>query len=286
MSAKRYLWTGVLGTGVALLAGAALWLGGGILFKGDAALNLPSDALDAPVVMAFPTRETALPTSSLATLELPDDSAFSAFGEPCGLAVMAEPTGNAIVRLSVSAPCRAGGIVRIGHMGLRFDKTIPSTGHLVIDIPAFASEATFDIVLADGDRAAARVEIDDPMPTRRVALQWQGDGDLSLTARSVGNATPEVTALGDPEIANGWRVAVLTVPAMPSPETNGVVRVAVQAAVTDATCGQDIAAATVEPDFNGVYRLTPVTLSFPGCDRVGDILVLKNLLRDLRIASN
>ncbi|MEL7345939.1 MAG: hypothetical protein AAFN59_13970, partial [Pseudomonadota bacterium] len=176
--------------------------------------------------------------------------------------------------------------VRIGHMGLRIDERLSPLGRLDISLPALASEAVFNVVFADGERGAIDVAINDFGQVRRIALQWKGDTGLGINVRQVGSGPTAVQTgtFGHPALADGWRAQIVTVArTAPRPQ---VVRVAVAAPVTEATCGRQLAATTLEQDLNGVYRATPVTLAAASCDRVGDILVLKNLLSDLRIASN
>jgi hypothetical protein len=56
--------------------------------------------------------------------------------------------------------------------------------------------------------------------------------------------------------------------------------------VTEANCGQDTLARTLELEEDGRVSVIELTFTLPGCDAVGDYLVLQNLLHDLRVASN
>ena len=67
---------------------------------------------------------------------------------------------------------------------------------------------------------------------------------------------------------------------------DGTVRLSIEAEVTEANCGQDTLARTLESDEEGAVAVIELTFTVPGCDAVGDYLVLQNLLQDLRVATN
>ena len=64
------------------------------------------------------------------------------------------------------------------------------------------------------------------------------------------------------------------------------IRPRIEAEVTEANCGQDTLARTLESDVEGAVAVIELTFTVPGCDAVGDYLVLQNLLQDLRVATN
>jgi hypothetical protein len=47
-----------------------------------------------------------------------------------------------------------------------------------------------------------------------------------------------------------------------------------------------VRAQTVQIAESGTIMTNPVTLTIPGCEAVGDYLVLQNLFEDMRLASN
>ena len=67
---------------------------------------------------------------------------------------------------------------------------------------------------------------------------------------------------------------------------DGTERLSIEAEVTEANCGQDTLARTLESDVEGAVAVIELTFTVPGCDAVGDYLVLQNLLQDLRVATN
>jgi hypothetical protein len=56
--------------------------------------------------------------------------------------------------------------------------------------------------------------------------------------------------------------------------------------VTKINCGRDIQAQSLEMRDAGQLKSQNLSLSVPGCDAVGDFLVLNNLLEDLKVARN
>jgi len=77
---------------------------------------------------------------------------------------------------------------------------------------------------------------------------------------------------------------VYTFPAAMSAR-NGQVDLSVEAVVTQSNCGQMIEAQTLELRDNSDLRTQSVTLAVPGCDAIGNFMVLNTLLDDLQIAA-
>ena len=77
------------------------------------------------------------------------------------------------------------------------------------------------------------------------------------------------------------RDRLYTFPADP----NAKAVVVVEAPVTEASCGREILAETLVGSGSRV-TINDLAAAMPGCDAIGDYLVLKNLVPDLNIASN
>ena len=85
-------------------------------------------------------------------------------------------------------------------------------------------------------------------------------------------------ALGDPAASLPMMAEVYTWPA-------GVAVVPViEAEVTEATCGRELMGETLMSD-RGAVTATDLTLAMPGCEAVGDILVLNNLVPETTLAA-
>ena len=236
-----------------------------------------------------------------------EQNQFSEYGLPCAVEITAEAGIAAMVNLDLAAPCYANSPVTITHEGLRFTTATDATGSLSLAIPAFAEMAEVGLTFDTGAEAVAAVQITDFSSFDRVAMQWQGQTDMQIHAFEYGSDYEEqghvwagaahspargerrqggfMTTLGIPGIPGGWVAEVYSFPAAEAPE-QGVIRLNVEAEVTSATCGRDVRAQILQPGLNGGLEPVELTLAVPSCDAVGEFLVLKNVLRDMKIASN
>jgi hypothetical protein len=188
---------------------------------------------------------------------------------------------------------------------LEFTGQTDSLGTLVVRVPALADPAVFEVAFPDGTREETEVIVPDLAEVSRVALQWTGTLGLSLHAFEFGAGygdaghiwtdaprSPEAAVLGrggfltrlGVEGANAKMAEVYSYPTGAT-LSEGVVRLAIEAEVTEANCGLDIRGASLQPGPVGGMDAVSLTLAMPDCDAVGEFLVLKNVLRDLRIAA-
>jgi len=269
-------------------------------------------ACDTPRVadMAEPDAGVALPRQAEIPVPPQTDGAprqVSALGLPCGLSVEARAMPGAMVALDVMAPCQTETRVVIEHSGLTLIAETDALGLLTLDIPAFETPAFFNIELPDGLSETALVGLPDLFDYHRVAVQWDGRGELSLHAMEFGAAFGDtghvwqespatldaaltgtggfLLELGDPTRPDAPRAQVYTLPRS-ALRAGDTVRLSVDAAITPETCGQPLSAHALQMDGTGRVELIPLSLTMPGCDAVGDYLLLQNLLQDLRLAAN
>ena len=85
--------------------------------------------------------------------------------------------------------------------------------------------------------------------------------------------------------ADALMAEVYTFPTLTS-DSAGRIGLSVEAEVTAANCGRQIAAQTLQLKPGETLRSRDVTLDMPACDANGDFLVLKNLFEDLKVAAN
>jgi hypothetical protein len=64
------------------------------------------------------------------------------------------------------------------------------------------------------------------------------------------------------------------------------VRVSIEAEVTAENCASDVTGQIMQKPQSGEASIVSLSLAIPDCDAVGEYLVLKNLLRDLKVVSN
>ena len=264
---------------------------------------MPLDSAALPQLPYGMVRLAAADGSTIPTM--PTESApVAGFG--CDPELSATPIAGALVRLKLTAPCHASERVSLHHSGLMITETTQPDGSLVLDFPALTEGAVFIASFSDDSGAVAQATVSSLAFYDRIVLQWQGEGDLELHAReweadyfSEGHVwtgaagTLEAAArgesgfllnLGDDEAPEARRAQVYSFPAGTAAR-GGLIDVSVEAAVTEATCETDISAQTLEMRDGGAPTVRDIDLAFPGCDSVGDYLVLNNLIADLKIAA-
>lgn len=229
------------------------------------------------------------------------------YGMPCETSLTATPVPGAMVVLSLAASCHLEERVEISQDRLHFTAKTSNTGTLDIQIPALGAAPVFIVQFADGSLETTTAQVPDAKDFTRIALQWRGDEAMHIHAYEFGARykepghvwaeaphSPEtgVTGkggfminLGDRGIENAAQAEIYSYPRAAHPDS-GLVRVNIEAEVTNSNCGREIAAETLQPGADGALQQADVTFAVPGCDAVGEFLVLKNILRDLKIARN
>ena len=245
----------------------------------------------------------ALPTAPLAEAPQP------ALGDPAGqladacdvnLELMAEP--NAMIGLTLQAPCHTNERVVVKHAGLAVSTMTTANGAVFTSIPAFETSAAIEVAFADGQSVTSKIEMPEVAHLRRFGVQWQASDAFQLHAFENGSgygddghvsaADPHqavaglpssggfLTLLGDNTANNPLLAEIYTFAADPAAKTE----VIVESAVTKATCGRELLAETLNSIGGEVY-VTDLTLVMPDCGAIGDYMVLKNLVLDLNIAA-
>ncbi|MGC9368542.1 MAG: hypothetical protein ACP5DX_03275 [Paracoccaceae bacterium] len=271
---------------------------------------LPQDVAGRPgpaeVEADLPRRVAALESSYAAP---PADShKFNQYGLRCETALSAEPAGaGGMVALRLEALCQPNARVTVYHDALRFAGRTDSSGLFSVELPALRAEAAFMVSLPDGHSVSAVAHVPGAAEYDRVALQWQGRGALHIHAFEYGAeygapghvwagapAAPSaggegqggfLVQLGEAALAQPMVAEVYSFP-RGAIRRDGAVRLSVEAEVTADTCGREVEAETLQPGLGGGMAPAALTLYMPGCEAVGEYLVLKNLLQDMKIASN
>ncbi|WP_345229502.1 hypothetical protein [[Roseibacterium] beibuensis] len=256
---------------------------------------------DGPTPDAAPAR---IPDAAAVTSE---DPQLSPLGLPCGLTVDATAQPAAMVALDILSPCQPDTTVTVEHSGLTITARTDALGLLTLDIPAFETPAFFTVRMGDGTEDSLLVPLADLRAYDRIGVSWAGHAALSLHAMEFGARfgeeghvwaeTPRtpaaaldgtggfLTQLGDPTMDDPMLAQVYTLPRDTLSEGDSV-RLSLDAEITAANCGDPAEARTLRAEAAGRVEVTPLTFTHPGCDAVGDFLVLQNLLGDVRLASN
>jgi len=238
---------------------------------------------------------------------LKDEVELNSFGLPCGPILSASTGGDSgLVKLTLTAPCRGEQRVEIKHGPLQFSALTDSLGTYQADIPAMTSDAIFTAAFEDGESFTTGVDVPAAANAERVAVVADSNAGLQIHALEFGADYDEpghvwaeaprdpalagldgggyMIRLGDLSLENAIVSEVYTFPAKESGQS-GVVRLSVEAEVTAMNCAKEVSGQSIEPLADGTPFAMSMTLAIPECDAIGEYLVLKNLLRDLRIAS-
>lgn len=257
----------------------------------------PGSLPDDPVALA------ALEDQPISTP--PDEEPAPTFG--CEVEFSAETLAAAMVQLTLSAPCMANERFTIHHNAMVFAAATDKNGQRQVTVPALSETAVFIANFATGESAVAKADVTALEYYDRAVVQWTGAGGLEIHALEYGadygqsghvwagaprklseaakGAGGFLTRLGDAGVINPRMAQAYTFPSGTAPR-DGRVRLSLEAEVTQANCGQDVTAQTLQKSLGGRMRAQVLTLAMPDCDAVGDFLVLKNVFDDLNIARN
>ena len=277
------------------------------------AASLMQASVVPPVVAAVPE---ATPVADAETLRMlaearpepaapaPLDPELQAGLNACAVWLVVTPAAGAMLETSVYAPCDGDAVVSISHAGLTFDTRIGADGQMMLQVPALTEEATVTMTFADGRVESDTTPVSDLAALERVALQWQGPATLLLHAYEFGALYGEpghihvgapqapgvpgqgfLTVLGDPAIDGAHLAQVYSYPRGETPR-NGQVTLEIEAPITEASCGQSLAAHTIELHGTVSAQVRQIRVDMPECDGNGGYVVLPGVLPELQIALN
>lgn len=261
-----------------------------------AASQIPAPAA---MMIGFGNRDAF---AEAATTTTPDPFAAT---EACGIWLVATPEPQAMLDISLYAPCEGGARVEIRHEGLRISQTLGEDGQLMLALPALAEGASVSVTLPDGRSAEALASVPDIILFDRLALGWQGADTLALNAHvdgaahgAAGHIHPAkanhpadsaqsgfLTLLGDPALGEAALAQVYTFPAGLG-AASGQVDLVVEAAITPESCGADISAETRLIRAGQPTAPRQLSLNMPACDGFDGFLVIDGLIPDLTLAQN
>ncbi|TFL19241.1 hypothetical protein [Jannaschia formosa] len=237
-----------------------------------------------------------------AELPLADRPIARATSGEGGCAVRAEavPQHAAMIALTVAAPCHAGNRVDIVQGELGVTVRLDAEGHAALSLPALSGSPTLAVRVAEAEPVQLLTWVSDFDRYQRAVLQWGGRPGLQLHAFEngsgwggaghVGPDAPRAVAdaiagtggflvrLGDAEVSDGLGALVYTAPAAVP------VALTLEAPVTAETCGRHIDAAAFRVGPGLAPAPQPVALTVPGCQAVGDAVLIDGLL-DARVAA-
>jgi len=219
-----------------------------------------------------------------------------------GFTAMAAP--GAMVDLTLEAPCYREQMVDIFHAGLRFTEKLDENGLMQVTLPAMEENAFFNAFFTDGQTESTDVLMLTVKDYQRTALFWKAGAGFSLYALEdgsvyggEGHVSPQtpfeplratageggfLTLLGQGKA--GYQVAIYSYPEMLL-DTHSAPEISVEAEVQAENCGREISATLTRSTDTGALEIAPLFLTVPGCETIGEYLVLKNLPQKQTIAA-
>ncbi len=257
-----------------------------------------TESLRAPAQSAAPFVEKVAP-APLAD-DLPDvrgiTSVAATLADPqagrCALSLVLSAAPSAMIDLALTAPCNRGERVVIRHAGLSFTTVTSPDGSLLLQLPALEPEALVAAYFDGSQIALAKVAVPDATDHIRFVVQASHpvqfdlraeDGDQVRVGSHNRNATilpRRILPLGVGTVAQPLLAQVYSFPADDILSAN----LTVELKITADSCSRTLPVETLLAR-GGKVTPTKLLVTMPLCGTAGDILVLKNLLRDLTLAA-
>ena len=211
----------------------------------------------------------------------------------CAVFLVATPAPEAILEVSVFAPCDGGALVRFTHGGMTFEERLSAEGLLMTSVPALSDPAEVSATFADARVETDTTTVPDFAAVSRLVLQWSGMADLSLvawergvdqplTAQAPRDSAGMIHSLGTPGAA---QAQVYTWP-LGETAASETIALEVEAAITAQSCAQDVSAQTLLVSAAEPVRQQMMEFTMPACDGVGGYLLLHNPLPQMTLAQN
>lgn len=272
-------------------------------FAGAAALPLPRPVLPDPgqtAELSPPVTEPApVVAEPAAQVVVTDPAPQVAEAEPAcsdDMVLIAQP--GAMIDLGLLAACRPDQRITIRHGGLVVTGQTSAAGTLIASIPALSDPAEITLAFADGTQVSQAIAVPDLARFERFGVQWmEGDAfQLHAFIRQSGAevfgdsaARPTVeggflSQLGDSTTQRPLLAEVYTYPAGVRALSDEV-DLTIESAVTTATCGREILGETIQLSA-GHITLRDLVIEMPGCEAVGEYVVLPNPVAPEKLASN
>lgn len=223
----------------------------------------------------------------------------------CEPFLRADAIPGAMISVEMHAACRPNALVSFIHNELRFQLSTDEVGHVAVDIPALDADGIVTVAFDDNETITTSAEVTDIIMYDRAVLQWRGESIVELHALEFGatygeeghiwsaatgnsfaaaiGAGGSLVRLGSPDLPNAVVAEVYTYPTGMTSREGGVA-LSVEAEVTTRNCGREVAARTIQVRPTSKPQVEGLSMTMPGCDAIGEYLVLKNMFEDLTLA--
>lgn len=288
-----------------MLVGTAIALAAGHVVQERAGYAAPERILASsmmrglPDVMMWAMQDVASrPVASIAMADEPivlQPTLVEEVARNCTMQLGLLPLPNAMIGISLLAPCHPSARAVVMHEGMAFTAQTSPSGGLITLMPALTSEAKVRITFADGQEANGRLTVPDLGQLRRFVVQWQDGAQVGLHAfendadydtdghiwaqnpRQAG-AQGFMTSLGNPSGRLPLQAELYTFGSAPT-------RLDLEAEVTPATCGKVLFGEMILSQ-SGQVQMSDLALAMPDCSAVGEILVLNNIDQHMTVLAN
>jgi hypothetical protein len=262
-----------------------------------------------PMLPEAPVLQAALETDAVPDVPAPMPEAVpEAVSEApsCEVTLTAVAMPAALVDLTLDAPCSPSARAAIHHQGMTFTIVTDDAGQARTTVPALAEGAVFMADLGDAGGAVAAVTVPELAGFDRAVLQWQGTVGPEIHALEFGAGYGEpghvwhgaprgpdvalagtggfLMRLGDGLGLNPHMAEVYTFPSGTT-QQSGMVQFTVETPVTEATCGRDLTAQTIQVSPGAEPFAFDLTMAVPDCEFTGEILVLRDMILDLTVVA-
>lgn len=212
--------------------------------------------------------------------------------QSCEVTLGLAASPGAMIDVLLAAPCNRGERVVIRHSGLSFTAMTNVDGRLRLQIPALSADALVAAYFDSSEIALAKVAIPDAASHARFAVQMALPAQFDLRADEGGQVFSgngggsadsgfrKILTLGTLKVAQPMLAQVYTLPQGDA----DLADVTVELKITPETCGRTLPAEAILAR-NGTVTARLLQVSVPLCGTSGDILLLKNLLHDLKLAA-
>lgn len=223
----------------------------------------------------------------------------------CALDLRATPIFGARVKLKLKAPCHPNVNVTIRHGGLQFKEKLDAAGRLELKVPVFAEYSRFDVELSDGTQSTVGAYIAGLSSLERVGISWKGANDTFLHAFQNGAGMGEaghiwrlnpsdfamsrmegggyLAQLGNAGLSEPQMAQVYTLP-LRMTAGQQIVSFAVETLRGETACGAAMKIQTARHQPNAKAGSKKLSLRLPECGAVQTSLLLKNALKDMKVA--
>lgn len=236
---------------------------------------------DSPALTTDAAPDAALPGATA------DPAAEAAAVADCTPGLTLVPAPQAMISVTLAAPCHGDQKVILRHAGLAIAERLDAAGGLVLDLPALSVTGEVSVLFADATIARDAAPVADAAGVQRLAVQWMADDSFQIHVLE-GTATygePGHVWADQPVSPNGGYLVSLGNPDLDLPMLAQVytwpagaglpVLPTIEAVVTEATCDRELLGETIHAAA-GKVTVRELSLAMPDCDALGDILVLNN----------